>query len=136
MIKLDINNQTNQRVYYSQLQKAANAANKILKFKKNLNVSIGLVNKEQIKKLNKIYRNKDKATDVLSFGGEDDYLGEVIICLPIAKKQAEEFNHTFHCELQFLFIHGLLHLSGYDHKKAAEKKKMTNLEKKIMAKLC
>ena len=107
-----------------------------MKFKKLLNVSVGLVNKEKIKKLNKLYRNKNKATDVLSFEGEKDHLGEIILCVPIANTQALEFDHSFHCELQFLFVHGLLHLLGYDHIKPKDREKMTGLEKKIMAKLC
>jgi len=135
MIKLEINNQTKTRVFTSKIKKAAQLANRQLKIKKNYNLSVGFVGKNEIKRLNKEYRKKDKVTDVLSFAGEDNLLGEIIICLPIAKKQAKELNHSFHFELQFLFIHGLLHLLGYSHSKVEQKRKMQKAQKKIMEKL-
>ena len=135
MIKPEINNQTKIRVFNSKIEKAAKIANQQLKIKKSYNLSVGFVGKSEIKRLNKKYRGKDKVTDVLSFAGEDEFLGEIIICLPVAKKQANQFNHSFHFELQFLFVHGLLHLLGYTHGQAAEKRKMQKAQKKIMEKL-
>ena len=73
---------------------------------------------EEIKKLNKTYRNKDKATDVLSFPLEEMPgmpLGSIVISIDTAKKGAEEFGHSVNDEIKLLFIHGLLHLLGYDH---------------------
>ena len=136
MIKLEINNQTKQRVYYSRLKKAASIAGRELKIKKTYLSSLGLVNEGEIKRLNRKYRKKDKITDVLSFTGEDNYLGEIIICIPAAKKQAKKFRHSLHCELQFLFIHGLLHLLGFEHKTKKDRQKMEKLQDKIMAGLC
>lgn len=78
----------------------------------NKDLSIVLVNQDKIKELNRKYRKKNKATDVLSFE-----LGDVIICLPEVKKNAKRYQITFQKELTRVLIHGILHLLGYDHKK-------------------
>jgi len=136
MIKLEINNQTKTIVFRSKIKEAAKQVAKQLKIKKKYFVSVAFVKAAQIRQLNKKYRRKDKITDILSFEGEGNYLGEIVICAPRAKKQAKEFKHSFHCELQFLFVHGLLHLLGYEHKKLSQKKTMENIQQKIMEKLC
>jgi probable rRNA maturation factor len=75
-----------------------------------------------IRKLNRKYRRKDKATDVLSFHiGDDDLLGEVYISLQRAKVQARRYGVSYEDELKRLLIHGLLHLMGYDHIKRADR---------------
>ena len=77
-----------------------------------------------IQRLNREFRNKDKPTDVLSFPGGDPipgmpepgrYLGDIIISVPTASRQANESGHSLEAELQLLVIHGVLHLLGYDH---------------------
>ena len=79
-------------------------------------VSLLLTSDEIIKELNNQYRNKDKPTDVLSFPMEDKLmLGDIAISIDTAKKQAEEREIALEREVAFLFIHGLLHLLGYDH---------------------
>jgi len=91
---------------------------KIIKkrFKLTKQVSIALVDKKFIRNLNKVYRGKDKVTDVLSFIMDDKYiLGEIIICLDQARRQAKEKNTSYKGELQLLTVHGILHLLGYDH---------------------
>ena len=97
--------------------------NPILK-KLNLNglIVIKLGDKEESRKLNKKFRNKDYPTDVLSFPVNEDfpegfYIGDIHICYPIAKEQARENKHKIFNELLTLIIHGILHLSGYDHEK-------------------
>lgn len=136
MIKVEINNQTKKRVFFSKIKNAAKAVFRQLKIKKDYYVSVGLVGSNEMKRLNKKYRKKDKITDVLSFEGRADDLGEIIICVSEAKKQAKQKGHSFHCEIQFLFVHGLLHLLGYDHKTMRQKEKMAKVEEKIMKKLC
>lgn len=84
-------------------------------------ISLLITDDETIRKYNKEYRNKDRATDVLSFPMEDDIiLGDVAISFETAKRQSEEAEINIDREVAFLFIHGLLHLLGYDHETSQE----------------
>ena len=84
-------------------------------------ISLLLTDDETIRQLNKEYRNKDKSTDVLSFPMEDEImLGDIAISVDTAKRQAEEAEINLDRETAFLFIHGLLHLLGYDHETSQE----------------
>src|SRR5574344_64833 len=78
-----------------------------------------VVNNETIKEINFEYREKNEATDVLSFSFDGDFahlpLGTVIISEDFVKEKALEFNHSIEDEFKLLFIHGLLHLLGFDH---------------------
>ena len=103
--------------------------------------NIIIVSENEIHEINKIYRNKDSVTDVISFALEDDesfiqtdfrVLGDIYVCLNKAKKQAEEYGHSFLREISFLTIHGLLHLLGYDHMTKEEEEIMFNLEEMIL----
>ena len=83
-------------------------------------VELLLVDEAQIRELNRAYRDKDAPTDVLSFPLDDMGLahmplGSVVICLPIAQKFATHYGHSLQEEVALLFIHGILHLQGYDH---------------------
>lgn len=106
-------------------------------------VSIALVGDERIRELNKYWRKKDKPTDVLSFpidekppGYRYRILGDVVISIPYAKRQAEEIGFTPKEEILRLLIHGILHLLGYDHEKdEKEAEIMFNLQDKIFDKL-
>ncbi|MBU1132411.1 rRNA maturation RNase YbeY [Patescibacteria group bacterium] len=135
MIILEINNQTKFRAPKKQLNDLLSLAQKLLKINKKQLISLALVSDYQIKKLNRIYRKKDKATDVLSFCGEpsaelpEEPLGEIIISPSRAKRQAE---NGLTDELARLALHGYLHLLGYDHEKETEAEKMEALEKKIL----
>ncbi len=110
----------------------------------NIEISVSIVDKNDIKDLNREYRGIDKATDVLSFpqygsineikeiGSEIVPLGDVVICIDKAKEQAEEFRHSLERELIYLFVHSVLHLLGYDHLEEEDKREMRNREDKIM----
>lgn len=101
-------------------------------------MSISFVDIKEIHTINKQYRNIDRPTDVISFalndevegdldiigGDEINYIGDVIICVDIAKEQAIEYKHSFERELGFLLIHGFLHLLGYDHVTEEDEKEM------------
>lgn len=88
-------------------------------------VELLLTDDPTIQELNKQYRQKDKPTDVLSFPFEsEELLGQIIISVPTAKRQAEHLQQTLEKEIQFLFTHGLLHLLGYDHQEPAEEEEM------------
>ena len=83
-------------------------------------ISVVFVCQRRMRELNKKYRKKDKATDVLSFNYKDKEtaLGEVVICPEIVKKNAKKFNLDYNKELAKVLIHGILHISGYDHEKS------------------
>lgn len=104
-------------------------------------VSATITSIETIHKLNREFRNMDKPTDVLSFAYLDDTndvnldftdLGDIYICYSISESQAPEYSLTTDQEVIFLFIHGLLHLLGYDHvNDEKEKEIMFSLQKEI-----
>ena len=100
-------------------------------------ISLLITDDETIRKYNKEYRNKDRATDVLSFPMEDDIiLGDVAISFETAKRQSEEAEINIDREVAFLFIHGLLHLLRYDHETSQEdEEEMFALQEKILKKL-
>ncbi len=106
-------------------------------------LSLALVGNREIRKLNSQYRNKNEPTDVLSFPLEQDLpkgkklLGDVVISVEQAEKQAEEGKKTLEKELEFLLIHGILHLLGYDHEVSPnEASRMHRMEKRIQRALC
>ncbi len=78
-------------------------------------LSLSLVDKEEIHALNKTYRAMDAPTDVLSFENDDELLGDVIICPEVAREHAEDFDSDFESEMELMLTHGVLHLCGYDH---------------------
>ncbi len=84
------------------------------------NLSLVFTIPKEILKLNKIYRNINKPTDILSFPLTKD-TGEIFICPSEAKKEMLKFNRPYKNFLAFLFIHGLVHLLGYDHSDKMEK---------------
>ena len=149
----------------------ARIAEKVLKFvakekdlsgllKKEVEISLAIVGEGRIRKLNKIYRGKNRVTDVLSFDnksvlpylakafprlkkGEDVFfanppdgvkrLGEIVICYPYAKKQARRAGHSLEKELTILLIHGILHLLGYEHTKSERQaEEMREIESEIL----
>jgi probable rRNA maturation factor len=79
-------------------------------------VSVMLADDAEIRTLNRQYRHKDKATDVLSFpAAVEGTAGDLAISVETAQKQAEERGHALEMEIKVLLLHGLLHLAGYDH---------------------
>jgi len=145
MIRIEVNQQIGQKIFLSQWQKWVRKIETTLKLKKNWEISLALVGKAAIKKLNSHYRGKNRVTDVLSFSESDSldkksaqfcrgFLGEIIICYPQAKKQAKQHQQTLEKELQVLLNHGFLHLLGYDHEQSEKKaKEMQELERRLLA---
>lgn len=102
---------------FSWLEKLDKIVKRRFKIKKT--ISIALVSDVEIKEYNRVYRNKNKVTDVLSFIlDENEVLGEIVISLSQAKRQAKQNKKTIKSELQWLTVHGILHLLGYDHEKS------------------
>ena len=113
----------------------------LLKIKIKKDISIVFVNEKLSCKINKAYRNKNKPTDVISFAFDEglesvsidsSYLGEIIICVDKVKSQAKEYGHSQRREMCFLFLHGLLHILGYDHQNKKDEKIMFNLQNKVL----
>ena len=114
-----------------------------------LYLSITFTNPEEIRKLNKEFRNIDKSTDVLSFpmfekeelkklDNSRQYpepLGDIVISIEQVEIQAEEYGHSFERELAYMIVHGFYHLMGYDHIEENDKKEMRAKEENILNKL-
>ncbi len=111
-------------------------------------VSVTSVDNERIRELNEEFRNIDRETDVLSFPLGDDengyeidpdndaiMLGDIVISLEQAARQAEEYGHSYRREVAFLITHSLFHLLGYDHVNGEEEKLMFSKQEKVLDKL-
>lgn len=105
-------------------------------------LSISLVGDAAIRKLNAAYRARDRATDVLSFPlhgsaknreRQPHLLGDVVISVPTARRQAAAYDAPLRRELQRLLIHGILHLLGHDHHRPHERRKMEREERRLAA---
>ena len=83
----------------------------------------------EMRRVNRQYRDKDKATDVLSFPGDGGHLGDILISVPVARQQAGEAGHDVERELKILLLHGILHCMGYDHE--ADQGEMERLERRL-----
>ena len=135
--------------YIELIEKVIGKAFKIENIDKiNLYINIVLTNPENIKRINKEYRDIDKETDVLSFpmfekeeiesmknNGNDieDTLGDIVISIARVKQQAEEYGHSFERELSYMLIHGFYHLMGYDHIEEKDKKIMREKEEEVLS---
>ena len=107
----------------------------------NSELSVLITGDGEIKELNKTYRGKDRPTDVLSFPMGDRIdgkliLGDVVISLDTARRQAKELGHSLEEEVERLLVHGILHLLGYDHELGREEeRKFRELEERALAQL-
>lgn len=117
-------------------------------FDKSAEVSVSFVDNNEIRRLNRLYRDKDKPTDVLSFPlGENGVydvnnetgallLGDVVISIETAIKQAKMYNHPLEREVGFLTVHSMLHLLGYDHETSPlEAERMHEKEEMVLERL-
>jgi len=110
----------------------------------NLSISVVLMQDQEMTYYNKQYRNKDQPTDVISFAYQDaaddyqaqsqvkNYLGDLLINTDAITRQAMAYGHSYQREALFLFVHGLLHLLGYDHLDAEEEKAMFALQEELL----
>ena len=133
-------NTTGEKIDTTELEKVIEFACKHMKVENPL-LNIVIVDNKKIQEINKLYRNKDAVTDVISFAFEevpdvkyDDvrFLGEIYISYERCKEQAAEYGHSVKREFCYLAVHGLLHLLGYDHIKEEDKKVMRALEEEIL----
>lgn len=130
------------------IRRAIEATLKYEKFDDDAEVSVTFTDNQKIRRMNKKFRNIDRATDVLSFPLFDDdgmdahvaeldcMLGDIVLSLEKAGEQAEEFGHSFEREVAFLSVHSVLHLLGYDHETSeADDADMRRRQSEIMDKL-
>ncbi|MDP1437527.1 rRNA maturation RNase YbeY [Priestia megaterium] len=129
-----------------ELEKLLEAAAIYENLQEDAEVSVTFVDNGRIQEINHQYRHKNQPTDVISFAleemGEDEMqiigdelprvLGDIVISIPKAHEQAEEYNHSFMRELGFLTVHGFLHLLGYDHETSEDEKEMFTRQKDIL----
>jgi probable rRNA maturation factor len=141
-----INNNSSMEVDENFIKKVALVVLEMEEVPKEAELGITLVNKEEIKRLNKEFRGVNRTTDVLAFPLESDLeqafksphlwlLGDVVICPQTACEQAKMFGGSLGEELALLTIHGVLHLLGYDHKVPSEAQKMREREEEILKQL-
>lgn len=134
----------------AQIEAILSFSGKALALEANTEMSVTLMDNQGIQVINRDYRGKDQATDVISFAleelGEDEVpvifqsedeqlprnIGDIMISIDKAKEQAEEYGHSFERELGFLTVHGFLHLNGYDHMTPADEKEMFELQGKLL----
>lgn len=128
-------------------------AGKYIHLADNTEMSVTLVNNDEIHRINKKYRGVDRATDVISFAIEDsadddfpiimdeslkesipENIGDIFVSVDKVAEQADYLGHSFQRELGFLVVHGFLHLNGYDHMKKADADVMFPLQKEILNK--
>ena len=140
VVKIEIFNNSSYNIELDDFKKYFLSIMKDLQVEDAL-VNIIIVDNEEIKKINKEYRNIDNVTDVISFALEDvefktpfRILGDIYISYEKVKEQALKYEHSEKRELYFLAAHGLLHLLGYDHMNEKEEKIMFDLQKELLDK--
>lgn len=132
-------------VFNSIFKILAKKIEKELALKKQYFLEVDFVDNKEIQRINKEYRQIDRSTDVISFAFLDKvrgeisiknakmvFLGEIVISVDKAKKQAHDYAHSLEREMAFLFVHGLLHLLSYDHDTKENEKIMFTIQDKIL----
>jgi probable rRNA maturation factor len=130
--------------------RAANACQAVLEAEGHgdWELSLTLVSSQRCRALNRAYRGVDRATDVLSFsqregealaagaaGEGERLLGDVVVALPVAIRQAQAFGHSVQREVAFLAVHGTLHLLGYDHQTPPDEAAMMGKAENVLGRL-
>lgn len=142
-MKYEIYKEKNIKISSKEIDNIIDKFSRLFKIDKDTNLSLAFVSPAQIKKLNFLYRKKNKSTDVLSFATKfdskkvknistpEDLLGEIFICYEVAKQQAKEQKKTIQEVISRLLIHGLVHLVGYDHIADKDWIKMQKMEDQL-----
>lgn len=131
-MKLSFHNNFKQKIPKILFEKKIKAFEKVFNLKPALTLNLIILSDVEMKKLNKNYRKIDKPTDVLSFSYfQKKTAGEIFISLEAATRQAKIKRHSLNKELEILFVHGLLHVFGFDHRNDEEEKEMETWAKKI-----
>ena len=126
MSHIEINNQTKFKINKIAIERFLSQI--VRRSKKNLDLSVAFVNRRTMQHLNSLYRHRNQPTDILSF--ED--LNEIIICYEVARQQAKSSRCSVDQEIKNLLIHGVLHLTGFDHQTVLQKNKMDRAAAKLL----
>jgi len=95
-------------------------------------VAVRLTGDRELRRLNREYAGEDSVTDVLSFAGSGEHVGDLAISWPTAVRQSKAFGHDAETEVALLSVHGLLHLLGWDHAAAPERREMNRLTRSAL----
>lgn len=98
-----------------------------------VSIAVRIMGDPEMRRLNRTYAGEDHATDVLSFTGSGEHLGDLAISWPAVVRQSRSYRHAQRTELALLCVHGLLHLLGWDHAKAGERNEMNRLTHAALA---
>lgn len=120
-----------------QIRKWASAA-----LQRDAEITVRIVDEEEGRTLNREYRQKDYATNVLTFVYDEDFgipdmplTGDLVLCVPVVSREAQEQHVSVEAHYAHLIVHGVLHLQGYDHENDADAEEMEALESEIVMKL-
>ena len=96
-------------------------------------IAVRITDDAELRRLNRRFAGEDHATDVLSFAGEGDHLGDLAVSWPAVERQARRYHHSVEAELALLCVHGLLHLLDWDHATPAQNTEMKRLTLSALA---
>lgn len=143
-MRLIIKNETNAPPVYDKIvRQAIGKASRLVHCLNGIETAVIFVGDEKMRKLNLIYRKKNKTTNVLSFPTHSSCLiphapcdlGDIFICVPQARREAKKCGLTMKYQIARLALHGFLHLLGYDHENKKEARKMERVEEGVLEEL-
>lgn len=146
MFKVDIYNHTKTAIRKKLFIELANCAERVLIREKKIrhgqkfSFELDFIGEKKMTSQNAYHHGKAWPTDVISLSYfshkmDDPFVGEIFICVPFARKQARKIGQSLQEELKFLFVHGLLHIFGYDHKHPRQEAQMLNLAYRILGRI-
>lgn len=122
-----------QRLYKKNLEPFLKSIEQVISISKPIMISLAFVSAKEMCAYNQRYRHKNKETDVLAFSfPQGVYAGEILLCYPYVKKQAQQKGHGVKKEILFLLAHGLLHVFGYDHQTQKKQQQMQRIQGEIL----
>lgn len=143
--KYDLTRKKELDKYFNDIDEYYKKVLEVLKIEDEMDLSLIIVGKTKIRNINREYRKIDRVTDVISFANidSDDYdylsedvnLGDIFINVDRVNSQAKKYGHSVKREFVFLFVHGMLHLLGYDHMEKEDEEVMFSLQEKIVGEL-
>ena len=133
-VRIEINNRTKSKIDVKLVKRVVAGFARVHRVGQK-EISIAFVGDFEIKKINQTYRRVNKPTDILTFAGEADFWGELIMDYSQIKRQAGQFGKSVREEFIFILVHGLLHLLGHDDEQEKGRLKMIKLGEEFIKKL-